>query len=181
VRRLTDEFASSAHVTPVARALRLGVVSWPQTRSPTASSTRMNSPFQLSACSNLPEAQGAALLSRLAGDLWRLRGINVVPLVRREQEGERGGEGAELGQFLIAFHTGGAATALIGCLRSYVERDPTFSATVSRADGATFEISAKSLGEAQSADVAEQLARFAAADMASQPGERISAPAAERR
>jgi hypothetical protein len=55
------------------------------------------------------------------------------------------GEIGLLGQLALTFLGAGAATALINCLRAYIERDHTLRFRLKRADGVELEIESKDL------------------------------------
>jgi hypothetical protein len=57
-----------------------------------------------------------------------------------------------LGQIVLTFLTGGAATALIACLKTYLERDRSLSVSVKGADGKEIKIDGKRLS-AKDADM----------------------------
>jgi hypothetical protein len=59
--------------------------------------------------------------------------------------GDRGAGSEIFGQVLIAFVTGGAATALINCLNAYLQRDRSLKLRIKREDGSEVELTSASV------------------------------------
>ena len=98
---------------------------------------------ELSLTSEAKPERLAELTSDLVNDLQRERSLAVSPITRPPQPGERSAEIGLLGQILLTFITAGAATALINCLRAYIERDRTLKIRLRRTDGTEFELEGK--------------------------------------
>lgn len=79
----------------------------------------------------------------IARDL-RASGIEAVQAKTATQAGDRG-EAFSLGQLALVFLTGGAATALINCLRSYLLRDDTLKLKMTTLAGGSISIDAKNI------------------------------------
>jgi len=80
---------------------------------------------------------------KLAADL-RHRGIQAEESYHTNAQGTRG-EVLAIGQLALVFLTGGAATALIECIRAYLLRDDTLSIDVSTKDGKKITINSKNV------------------------------------
>jgi len=81
----------------------------------------------------------------MAADLRRVRDLEVRQVSRPPEPGERAAEVGLLGQLALTFLTAGAATALINCLKAYIERDHTLRFKLKRPDGSELELEGKHL------------------------------------
>lgn len=82
--------------------------------------------------------------------LLREGGIGAEPVEHPSESGTRGGD-IEVGKLLLTFFSSGAAAALCGVLKAYLDRAPAkkLGITLDREDGATFVISAENLETAE--------------------------------
>jgi len=86
-------------------------------------------------------------LETLAQDLLHdLRGIDALKAVRVSRSAafdERAGDVGLVGQLALTFMSAGAATALIGCLKAYLERDRTLRLRFKSSNGLELELEGK--------------------------------------
>jgi len=91
-------------------------------------------------------------VSRIARDLSRdlaSIGIEARDAGGEAVPGERG-DPLVLGQLALGLITSGAVTALIGCLKAYITREPTLTVRIKRSDGTEVEVNAKNLDDSAS-------------------------------
>jgi hypothetical protein len=101
-------------------------------------------------------AERAQSIARtLASDLRR-GGIQAEESYHQGSPGTRG-DALSVGQLVLAFLTGGAATALIECLRAYLTRDDTLSIDLSTNDGKKITINSKNVSSADTEKVIRSL------------------------
>jgi hypothetical protein len=84
-----------------------------------------------------------SLVRDLLNDLAELDGLTVEPAARHPARGERAADVGLVGQIVLTFISAGAATALISCLKAYVERDRTLRLRFKRSDGTELELEGK--------------------------------------
>lgn len=102
--------------------------------------------LQLSLESERGPEQLADLVRELAVDLRKERDFDdVKEATRLPHPNERAAEIGVLGQLGLTFLSAGAATALIGCLKAYIERDHTLRFRIKRPDGSELELEGKHL------------------------------------
>jgi hypothetical protein len=89
-------------------------------------------------------AQTETLRRELVVDLQRSGSITAENLSRASADGERG-DVALVGQIVLAFLSGGAAAALLKCLKAYIERDDSMTVRLKRTDGIELEVAGKHL------------------------------------
>lgn len=90
------------------------------------------------------------MTSELTADLGRQTGLRAARPASAPREGQRGLDPL-IGQILLTLVGGaGAGTALVTCLRAYVQRDRNLTFTLRRPDGAELEFSATHLKQKES-------------------------------
>lgn len=94
--------------------------------------------------------QGPAHVASMTRDirdtLQNQIGLRTDPVTRPANAGERSAEVEVLGQLAIAFlGGGGAGSALVGCLRSYLARDRSAAFRLRRPDGLEVELAGPDL------------------------------------
>jgi hypothetical protein len=100
----------------------------------------VDAPLTLSLSANLPDARLALLTRDLERDLSR-QGIKARFAEAGAVPGERG-DPVTLGVLALTLVTSGTVTALIGCLKAYVSREPALTIKLKRPDGMQVEVSA---------------------------------------
>jgi hypothetical protein len=112
--------------------------------------------------SRRPE-QLAELTRQVSRDLRRRPELRVSDATRPATEGERSGDVALLGHLALTFLSGGAATALITCLKEYVTRDKGLTVRIKAADGRELVIEGKALKADEVSNLVSALERFSSA------------------
>jgi len=100
----------------------------------------MSSPFGLTLETSLPVQRAGDMSRDLLADLRRQPGVDAEQATRALEQGERSAEVPLLGQIVLTFLSAGAATALFGCLKAYIERDRHLKIRFRRPDGAELEL-----------------------------------------
>ncbi len=100
------------------------------------------------------------LARELAADLRREADLEAQEVSRPPEPGERGAEVGLLGQLALTFLSAGAATALINCLRAYIQRDHTLRFKLKRPDGSELELEGKHLQADKLEETLRALERF---------------------
>ena len=99
-------------------------------------------------------------LTRITQDLRRdlIRHVGVAANIpgTAERDDQRG-DAVTVGQLILTFIGSGMATALVGCLRAYISREPDLSISLVRPDGSKLELSAKNIDDATTLPLAEAL------------------------
>jgi hypothetical protein len=103
----------------------------------------VDAPLTVSLIVNVPDARLAQLTRDLERDLSR-QGIKASVVEAAAVPGERG-DPVTLGVLALALVTSGAVTALIGCLKAYVSREPALIIKLKRPDGMQVEVSARNV------------------------------------
>jgi len=111
----------------------------------------MESGTELRITADVPESQIADITRRLALDLSR-NGVAARSVEAKNQPGDRG-DAVTLGQLALAALTGGAATALINCLKAYISQVRSLTAKITLPDGTKIEISGKNVDSAAVRDM----------------------------
>lgn len=95
---------------------------------------------------DLPNSTLATFTRDLQRDLTKHLGVVATSPPALAQEGERG-DALAIGELLLTFMTSGMATALVGCLKTYLNREPTLNVRVLRPDGTEVSVSAKNIND----------------------------------
>lgn len=102
-------------------------------------------------------------LSReLTAELGRQQDLEVRTITTQALPGERAAEIGLLGQLALTFITAGAASALIGCLKAYIERERSLKFRLKREDGTELELEARHLQGDRLNTTLQTLERFTA-------------------
>ena len=104
-----------------------------------------NAAIQLALVSDRHPEQVAELTRDLTQDLHDAGEFDVAQVGRPPKAGERSAEIGILGQLGLTFLSAGAATALINCLKSYIERDRDLKFRLKRPDGTELELESANL------------------------------------
>ena len=120
----------------------------------------METPILLTLESDRSLDQVADLSRQLANDLRGQFDLTAEPVTRSSAPGEKSVDVPLLGQLAITFLSGGAAVALINCLKAYIERDRSLRFKLKREDGTELELEAKDVKGATVDQTLEALHRF---------------------
>jgi hypothetical protein len=85
----------------------------------------------------------AELGRELVADLRKEVALEADHKTRDLSPGERAVDSALVGQVVLTFLSAGAATALLGCLKAYIERDRHLRFRLKKADGVEIELEAQ--------------------------------------
>jgi len=102
----------------------------------------------------------AELTREVLSDLEGQSGLSARQGARDAAAGERAGEVPLLGQLILTFVTAGAATALINCLKSYIERDRRMKFRLRKNDGTELELDGARFDAQAIGETIRQVERF---------------------
>src|SRR5688572_8146346 len=126
------------------------------------SSNRMpTEPLQLTMQSSARSERLADLARDLTSDLQRQRMLQVNATTRPAAPGERAVDISLIGQIVLTFLSAGAAQALIGCLKAYIDRDRSLRFQLKRPDGTELHLEGKHFEPAAIDETLRALERFA--------------------
>jgi hypothetical protein len=97
----------------------------------------------------------------LVRDLRSVDDLDAVTVTRSPQPGEKPVDVALLGQIVLTFLSGGAATALIGCLKGYIDRDRSLRVRFKSKDGTELELEGRHFEAASVDETINALRRLA--------------------
>ncbi len=98
----------------------------------------------------------------LSAELTRESDLRVQDAVRAADADERAAGVPLLGQLALTFLSAGAATALINCMRAFLERDRSLRFRLKKSDGTEIEVEGKHLRVDQLEDTLRTVKEFVA-------------------
>jgi Effector Associated Constant Component 1 len=108
---------------------------------------------------SLTSNRGDAAIVNMTRDLQRDLAKADIPVkvVEAPSKPEEKGDAFSLGQLAIDLVTSGAITALVECLKAYLQRDETLSFKIKRPDGSDIEVKSHNIDSAALRDNLELL------------------------
>ena len=120
----------------------------------------MSTSLQLSIASDRAPEQLDELSRELLVDLRREDDLTAEQAAREADSGERAGDVALLGQLALTFISAGAATALVKCFQSYIERDRSLRFRLKKPDGHEIELDCASFDSHELAGTLQTLQKL---------------------